>query len=114
MKTTELKDKTATDVYGVLAPVLTENQAIELIKLLIPYLKNKEIIIDHVGEYDKRGEKHSEAIQVIQFNNSHQVTIWNKGIRYYNGDRFAGESSESDVWNVFDVYRLLNLWGLVS
>ena len=101
-------------VDTVLAPVLSENQAVQLIKMLIPYMENRLIKIDHIGEYDKKGCRHIDAIQVIQFNKSHQITIWNKGIKYYNGKRLIGELSEQDVGNVFDVYRLLHSWGFVS
>ena len=94
--------------------ILTENQAEQVIKKLIPYMANTIIKIDHIGEYDKDGCKHNDAIQVIQFNNKHQITIWNKGIKYYNAERMIGESSEEDISNVFDVYRLLYFWGFIS
>lgn len=93
--------------------IITKDRAIELIRLLIPYLQNTEIIIDHIGDYDIRGCKHIDAIAVIQFNKHQQITIWNKGIKFYNGDLYIGESAEKDVSNVFDVYRLLKSWGLV-
>lgn len=106
--------KNGNNANTVLEPVLSENQAKQLIKMLIPYMKNRLIEIDHIGDYDKKGSRHVGAIQVIQFNKSHQITIWDKGIKYYNGERLIGESSEQDVGNVFDVYRLLHSWGFIS
>lgn len=93
--------------------IITKERSIELIRLLVPYLRNTEIIIDHIGEYDKNGCRHIDAIAVIQFNKHYQITIWNKGIKFYSGDRCLGESAEKDVANVFDVYRLLHSWGLI-
>lgn len=94
--------------------IITKERAIELIRLLIPYLQHSEITVEHIGEYDINGCKHIDAIAVIQFNSHQQITIWNKGIKFYNGNLHVGESAEKDVANVFDVYRLLHSWGLVS
>jgi hypothetical protein len=114
MENTSNNHENGNNANTVLAPVISENQAMQLIKMLIPYMEHRLIEIDHIGEYDKKGCRHIDAIQVIQFNKSHQITIWNKGIKYYNGERLIGESSEQDVGNVFDVYRLLHSWGFVS
>lgn len=93
--------------------IITEDRAITLIRLLVPYLENTQITIEHIGEFDKDGCKHIDAIAVIQFD-GHQITIWNKGIKFYRGDLTIGKSAEADVSNVFDVYRLLHNWGLIS
>lgn len=98
----------------IVKDIITEKRAIELIYLLVPYLQHTEISIDHIGNFDKDGCRHIDAVAVIQFNKHHQITIWNKGIKFYNGYLQLGESVENDVANVFDVYRLLYLWGLIS
>lgn len=94
--------------------IITTERAIQLIRLVVPYLENTQVTIDHIGDYDKKGCRHHEAIAVIQFNSIHQITIWNKGIRFYRGDRGVGESSPSDLSNVFDACRLLKSWSLIS
>ncbi|MEO9475855.1 MAG: hypothetical protein ABJG41_09980 [Cyclobacteriaceae bacterium] len=116
MKTTEISS-TETPSMGderVLGDVISEERAKELIKELMPWMKGRYIEIDHIGEYDKDGCKHWDAICVIQFNTNQQITIWNKGIQCYDGGRKANDTVLSCGPNTFNVYRMLHSWGLVS
>lgn len=94
--------------------IITEQRAIELIRTLVPYMGGRHLIIDHIGEFDKHGCRHIDAIAVIQFNSKHQITIWDKGIQFFDGDRGLNDSAVFCGPNAFTVYRMLRDWGLVS
>lgn len=94
----------------VLSTIITHAMAEELVRTLLPHLKTSMVTINHVGSYDKHGSRHADAIGVINFNDTDQITIWNSGIKYYCGG-FADEKTTGDVFNA---YRLLHKWGVVA
>lgn len=111
---TSLNHETPPAAKPLLGDVISEVRAKELIIELMPWMKGRQIIIDHIGEFDKRGCKHIDALCVIQFNTNQQITIWNKGIQCYDGGRSLNDTVISIGPNTFNAYRMLHSWGLVS
>lgn len=94
--------------------IITIEKAKELIHVLIPRYKGMLIEIDHIGEFDKKGCKHTGAICVIQFNENQQITIWDKGIQHFDSGRSINDQVIGCGPNTFSTYRLLKSWGVVS
>lgn len=86
---------------------MTRKQALELILILFPHYSHYDWsnIDIHVGEYDRKGWRHTDAIQVIQFpspawhKDHYQITIWKDGLQIWKNHNVEGNSNQFKAHN---------------
>lgn len=86
---------------------MKRQQALELILILFPQYSHYDWSIAniHVGEYDRGGCKHREAIQIIQFpspawyKDHYQITIFPEGLQVWKNHTPEGNTNQFKAHN---------------